>query len=510
LDWILALFPVLIILALMIVFRWGAAKAGAVGWFTAVLVSMIRFEAGIELLALSQVKAVLLALDVLLIVWSAFLLYRVVDEAGAIQVLGKALPKLTGDRAMQALLIGWTFASFLQGVGGFGVPLAVTAPLMIGVGFSPLLAVVIPSIGHAWSVTFGSLASSFQALIASTGLPGPLLAPESALVLGLAGFCCGFAVAHAADGWSAMRRLILPVLILATSMGVTQFVLATNGLWNIAALGAGSVGLVLGFILTRWYRGDNTDAEREAIEWKRVLLALVGYIALSAIVMLVQLVEPVKSFLSGVVLRVSFPAISTGLGYVTPAGEGRTIPLFSHASAMLLYATLVAVVVYWLTGQFEPGAAGRIFKTTFRRMIPSSLGIVSMVAMAQIMAHAGMTDVLARGLAQSLGAVFPFVSPWIGALGAFMTGSNTNSNVVFAGLQLRTAELLGLSATLILAGQTAGGAIGSVVAPTKVIVGASTAEMVGKEGHILRVLLVYTAILIAVIGCVIWVLNTWF
>lgn len=493
----------------MIGFRWGAAKAGAAGWFTALFVSVIRFGAGFDLIALSHVKAVLLALDVLLIVWSAFLLYRVVDEAGAIEVLGKALPKLTGDKAMQALLIGWAFASFLQGVGGFGVPLAVTAPLMIGLGFSPLAAVVIPSIGHAWSVSFGSLASSFQALIASTGLPGPLLAPETALVLGLAGFGCGFMVTHAADGWPAVRRLLLPVLILAASMGFTQYVLATNGLWNIAALGGGSVGLVLGFIMTRWFRGENRGSERQSIEWKRVLIALAGYIALSGIVILVQLIEPIKSFLGAVVIRISFPEISTGLGYITPAGEGRNISLFSHASAMLLYATLVAVLVYWLSGLFQPGAGRRIVSTTFRRMIPSSLGIVSMVAMAQIMAHAGMTDVLAQGLAQGFGNVFPFVSPWIGALGAFMTGSNTNSNVVFAGLQFRTADLLGLSATLILAAQTAGGAIGSVVAPTKVIVGATTAEMIGQEGHIMRVLLVYTGLLIAAVGILIWIMSTW-
>ena len=111
-----------------------------------------------------------------------------------------------------------------------------------------------------------------------------------------------------------------------------------------------------------------------------------------------------------------------------------------------------------------------------------------------------MTETLAQGLADGTGRLFPAVSPWIGALGAFMTGSNTNSNVVFAALQMRTAELLGYSVAIILAAQTSGGALGSVIAPTKVVVGASTGGMAGREGEIMRKMLVYTGILVAMMS----------
>jgi lactate permease len=123
-----------------------------------------------------------------------------------------------------------------------------------------------------------------------------------------------------------------------------------------------------------------------------------------------------------------------------------------------------------------------------------------MVTMAVVMEHAGMTDALARGLAESMGAIFPLTAPWIGALGAFMTGSNTNSNVMFGALQLRTANLLGYAATIILAGQTAGAAVASVMAPTKVVVGASTAGMAGREGEVMRSLLGYAGMLILLIS----------
>ena len=503
-DWVLAFTPILLILFLMIRFQWGAAKAGPAGWLVAVVVAASRFGAGINLLALSQAKALLLTLDVLLIIWAAFLLYRVADEAGAIGIIGDALPHLTADRGMQALLIGWAFASFLQGVGGFGVPVAITAPLLVGLGFSPLVAVLIPSLGHAWAVTFGSLASSFQALIAATGLPGETFAPMSATLLGLAGFGCGFMVAHAADGWKALRRLALPVLLLGTVMGVAQYGLATNGLWNIGGFGGGMVGLVVGILITPWYRGERSQNSGARLDRRSVLLAFSGYLALIAITLIVQLIPPVRAFLGQFAIRVSFPEMRTSLGFLTPAGYGRVIPLFRHAGAILGYASLIAYLIYKQTGMYQAGAAQRIVSGTIRRVMSSSLGIAAMVAMAVVMSHSGMTDTLARGLAGAVGSFFPLASPWIGALGAFMTGSNTNSNVIFAMLQKRTAELLGYGLPLILAAQTAGGAIGSVVAPTKIIVGASTAGMAGKEGTVLRSLLVYIAILIAGIALLVF------
>src|SRR3972149_10361912 len=174
-SFFLAFVPILLILVLMVALRWGAARAGGVGYLSALLIALLAFGAGPQLLAYAHSRAFVLTMDVLMIIWGAFLLYRVVDEAGAIRTIGQALPHLTADKGMQALLIGWVFASFLQGVGGFGVPVAVIAPILVGLGFTPLAAVVIPSIGHGWAVTFGSLGSSFQAFMSATGFAGGAL-----------------------------------------------------------------------------------------------------------------------------------------------------------------------------------------------------------------------------------------------------------------------------------------------------------------------------------------------
>ena len=498
-TFILAFIPIALILFLMVGLRWGAARAGGAGYLSALLIALLFFGAGPELLAYSHAKALLLTVDVLMIIWAAFLLYRVADEAGAIGTIGRALPHLTADRGMQALVIGWAFAAFLQGVGGFGVPVAVIAPILVGLGFTPLAAVVIPSIGHGWAVTFGSLGSSFQALMAATGLEWQVLAPPAAAMLGLAALASGLMVAHAAGGWAAVRRLLGPALLLGLVMGLVQYIVASSGLWNIGAFLGGLAGLLVSIPLAQRYRGAH--GQDGVLEVWALVVALSGYAILVAITLGVQLIPAVNDFLGGlVVIRVEFPELSTAQGYVTPAGAGRVIRLFSHAGAILTYASVLAYLIYRRAGLYRPGAAGRIVDGTVRRVMSSSVSIASMVSMAVIMEHAGMTDSLARGLAEGMGRVYPLVAPWIGALGAFMTGSNTNSNVVFGALQLRTAQLLGLSAALILAAQTAGAALASVMAPTKIVVGASTAGMAGKEGDVLRELLVYTGLLVLLVS----------
>lgn len=504
-DLLLAALPIIVILILMLGFRSSAARAGLIGWLAAIAVASLGFGAGPKLLGYAQVKSLLLTLDVLLIVWNAFLLYRVTDEAGAIKIFSTALPALTPDRAMQALLIGWIFASFLQGVGGFGVPTAVTAPLLVGLGFSPISAVVIPSIGHAWSVTFGSLASSFQALMAATQLPGELLAPPSAAFLALASIGCGFMAAHASRDRGAIRRLAFAILILGALMGLTQYLIATRGLWNIAALGGSVVGLGGGVLAARLMRKEPSASGAEPVSAGEMLLAFAGYIALVALTLAIQLIPPVREALSALTIRVQFPELTTSLGYSTPAGFGRQIPLLRHAGTILAASSFIAFWLYRRAGRLAPGSGRRILTDTATRMTSSSLGVAAMVSMAVIMAHAGMTEVLANGLSTGVGDLFPLAAPWIGGLGALITGSNTNSNVIFAALQLRTAELLGLQVAIILAAQTTGGAIGSVVAPTKIIVGASTTGAAGSEGEILQRLIVYVVILLTLTSALTWI-----
>lgn len=504
---VLAALPILVVLYLMVGRRWEGSRAGLAGWGAAVLVSMVYFGAGGLLLLVAWGKAVLLAIFVLYIIWMALLLYHVVNDAGVIGAIGRELPGVAADKPAQALLVAWVFASFLQGATGFGVPAAVVAPLLVGLGFAPTAAVVAALVGHAWAVTFGSLGSSFISLIAATDVPGELLAGPSAVLLGICGFFCGLVVLWITGGTVAIRQRWLFLITLAAVMGVVQWALALVGLWTLASVGGGLAGLLVAIPLLA--RGGSGLRVRPLLE------AFFPYVILITVIIIGQLL--LGEFLDGVEINPTFPAVTTGIGWETAAEQGRSISVFGHAGALLFYTSALIFAWYKWRGPLAvdtpipPKSAveynGRhILQKTWRGSIKPTIGVYSLVAMALTMQHAGMTQVLALVLSANTGSLFPFLSPFIGALGAFMTGSNTNSNVVFGQLQQQTALALGRSVVIILAAQTAGGAIGSSFAPAKVIVGSSTVPG-ANEGSVLRYALLSGVAILVVIGLITLVLS---
>ncbi|UCD81396.1 MAG: L-lactate permease, partial [Desulfobacterales bacterium] len=442
---------------------------------------------------------ILLSLNVLYIIWTALLLYNVVNETGAIKAIGIGIQRFSGDKSIQLLIFGWIFSSFLQGVAGYGVPIAVVAPLLIGLGFSPVVAVAVPAIGHSWSVTFGSMGASFQAMMAVTGLNSAYLGPWSAILLGVAAYLCGICAIHVFGGWKMLKHSAVALLVIGTAMAGAQYILVVAGMWTLGGLGASLAGLIACLAVARLKIYNRTPASDVASEmglgW-----ALSAYLILIVIVFMGVMFAPLRHFLGQVKLSLFFPEITSRTGWVVPAGHGKAINIFGHGGALLGYASIISYLVYAARGYYSPGALRRIISNSIRSGVPTSLGIVSMVCFAMIMDHCGMIYLLAEGISRVFGSLYPFFSTWIGLLGAFMTGSNTNSNVVFGVLQQQTAEIAGLSVAVILAAQTTGGALGSMIAPAKILVGCSTVGLSGKEGPVLHATLRYGLVITALIG----------
>lgn len=505
-KWLFAFSPIAVVLILMIGLKWGGGRAGAAGWFTALTVSVAFFGSDATLLGYSQTKGVLLSIYVLYIVWMALVLYNVVQETGAIETIGIGIKKLTPNRAIQLLILGWVFSSFLQGVAGFGVPIAVVGPLLMGMGFSPVLSVAAPAIGHSWSVTYGDMASSFQALIAVTGLDGFFLAPWSSIFLGITTFLCGFAVVHLYGGFAAIRRSFPAILVIGTVMAGIQYFLSVTGLWTLAGFVAGMAGIAASILVTRLpvYRHTGTEDVEGSTASSRMNLgtALSAYIFLIIIVTVSELYGPLHNLLNQLKLSLYFPEITNRSGWKIAAGYGKKISLFGHAGALLMYSAIISYLFYSAKGYYTRGSVGRIWVKTLKSGVSTSIGIVSMVCFAMIMDQCGMTYLLAEGVSSVFGRFYPLLSSGIGTLGAFMTGSNTNSNVVFGVFQKQTAELAGLSVTVILGAQTAGGSIGSMLAPAKILVGCSTVGLAGKEGPVLGATMKYGLIITGLIGLI--------
>lgn len=518
--WLCALLPIAAILILMIGFKWSASKAGPIGWFVALLVAILVFKADPTLLANSNARGMVMAFYVLYIIWGALFLYHVVNEVGGIESIGATFIDMTRNKILQLLMIGFAFVTFLQGVAGFGVPVAVGAPLLVGLGFPVVTAVAVALIGHAWAVTFGDMAASFSALQRVTGLTGAELAPWAAFFIAIAGVFCALFALHCYGGMKAVKHGWKPALVVGGAMSISLWLIAQ---WqpSLATFLSGIVGMVVTAMLCRIGAFNTEEAiehadcvphgEGDAGKGTTVTkkmgfnLAFGPYYALIVIVMLVSFVPGLKDALKSLlVLKLDFGEYATGLGWVTAAGSSSAVGIFSHVGALLVYAAIAGMIIFSIAGIWKKDSLPRVMGKVAKNGLGSSIATTSMVLMAFIMIESGMTYSLAYGVATVLGVVYPVLAPLVGVLGAFMTGSNTNSNVMFGAFQTQVADILGVSTLIMAAAQTAGGSIGSMLAPAKVIVGTSTVGLSGREGEVIGKTLKYCVLLALILGIIAW------
>jgi lactate permease len=503
---LLAAMPLVVILVLMAGFRWSGSKAGVAGWLTALIIALVSFRIGFNILFWAQVSGVFRAANVLYIIWGALIFFRVTEADGTLKATSDLIQQLTPSRELQVLLLAWGFTSFLQGVGGFGVPVAVVAPILVTMGFSPLKSVVMASLGHAWAISFGSLGASYEALISATGLSGATLGPWMAVALGLVCFMVGTIVLYIAGGKRMLRKGLRELLSMAAAMVIVQYIAARIGLGNIAAMLGALTGIMTGAFWARYQAnnaGDDNTQINEGLDAKKVsdgIRKLLPYAILLLIIFTVNFIPPLRNVLNQVSISAQIPELVMPDQTVIPASRTKSLSLFGHPGALLIYAGLLTYITAARKGDLLPGSGRQIRKGVLRSGLKSTLGILAMMAMATTMQSAGMVSQLSSTMASISGRFYPLLTPFVGALGAFMTGSNTNSNVLFGAFQQEVALALNLHVPLILAIHNAGAAVGSVFAPAKIIVGCSTVGLGGQESDALRSTTRYGMIVIVILA----------
>lgn len=517
--WIVALLPLAAILVLLVGLRWKAASAAPVGYFLAVLAALFVYQSSPHLVGLQTVKGVWDALFILYVIVPALLLYQISKEAGAFESLRRGIESYTPNDLLHVLAFGWVFASFLQGITGFGAPIAVTAPLLVAVGVRPLWAVVIPLIGHAWANTFGTLAVAWEGLLLVTSVPRPdLTAIVAATMLLIANVLAGFGIAWLYGRWRGVREALPAVLVIAAIHGGGQLLLVPF-LPTLASFlpGTLAIGAVLWLARTGWYSGPSeiqdspvmgeagqqTDqrvqaaAESEAAESREgempLVLALAPYLVLIALIVVVLLITPIRSALSAFEIGLPFPRLTTGFGVVTEATPAYSAfsPL-THPGTFLLAAAFVAYVLFKSRGHIPSGRVDDILVGTVKTSIPSAISLFALVSLAKVLEGSGQILELALGIgAVAPAPIYAVLAPFIGLLGSFMASSNLSSNILFGPLQESTADVLGLSQSAILAAQTAGAAIGNSIAPGNVLLGIGAVGLTGKTGEVIRRTAIY-------------------
>lgn len=523
-TWIAALLPIIALLILMVKYRWGAAQAAPVGLIISVVTGVTLFKAPWHLIAAESAKGIWNGLSVMTVVLPAILIFEVTNEAGAFEPFRKGMQKFSPNELLQILAVGWVFVSFLQGVTGFGVPVAVGAPLLVGMGVSPVWAVTIPLMGHAWANTFGTLAVAWDALMFQTGLTDPALIKETALWAAtftwLMNFTAGSFICIFYGGRKALKVGLPAVALISLIHGGGQMVLSQVN-QTLANFLMTSSCLAVVFLIGRLplYRKPFSLPESRVMEREHknsgdtesnmsLGQAFVPYTALTTITLFILLIKPVKNALSVLMIGLPFPETATGFGFVNKAVELYSpISVFTHSGTFLLAAALIGYFSFKGKGYIGEGGARRIFINTMEKSMPSTIAVILLIAMSKVMAGTGQTDVLAYGTALATGKYYALFAPFIGVLGAFMTSSNMASNILFGNFQLTTAELIGLNKAAILGAQTGGGAIGNIICPGNVLLGTTTAGILGKEGIILRRVIPIACSVAAIAGLILFIFH---
>ncbi len=494
--------PVVALLGGILWLRWRAYRAAALAWLVATGSALMFFGAGPVLLASASAKGLSLALLVMLIVWAAVFLYNLVADLGAVQVIAAKLMSSTSDPLLLGLLLAWTFSGFMQGIAGFGVPVAVVAPLMVLAGFSPVRAIAAVMIGHSWAITFGSMGSSFYAIGLVMKLDLAALGPSLAVMFFLPILLTGLSVAHVTAGSAGVWRAIPLVLITAALMNALMWAMNAFGAAPVSSMLPGLLGSLIlwGTGRTILYRPPAAlegaaQSTRLSFRW-----AFLPYVLLTVFSIAAQ-VPAIRERTEHLRFALDFPAQSTALGFtVAPADDYAPIQLVGHPAPLLLLSAFITYLVYRTKGLWKAGAASRAWQATVRQTTSTTVGVSLMVMMALVVADSGMAAVLAQG-AEAMGTYFYLVAaPFIGLLGAFVTGSNTNSNVMFGPLQLYAAQALALNTILVAAAQTLGGSIGSGVAPDKALIGVSVVGAGTSEEEVMRCTLPYGLLAVLLIG----------
>jgi len=446
------------------------------------------------------------------IVLNVVFLYQVTVETGQFEVVRQSVAGLSADRRIQTLLIAFSFGAFIEGAAGFGAPVAISAAMLIGLGFRPLPAATLALIGNTAPVAFGSLGIPIISLAQVTGLPLLELSAMVGRQLPFFSLLIPFWLVAALAGWRGMLGVWPACLVAGLSFALTQYAVSNHhGPWLVdTASSLVSMGALLALLrfwrpATTWRFADETAGAGPtavALPAARTFRAWSPWVILTVIVFLWAL-PATKALLAGhLEAKIPVPHLHQAVLKAPPLALKLKAedaiytfnPLSATGTAPLLAALLAGL---WLG--LRPRALGRIYFQTLWRLRFSLLTIATMLALAFASRYAGLDSTLGLAFA-STGALFPFFSPLLGWLGVALTGSDTASNVLFGNLQQVTAQQVGVSPILAAAANSTGGVMGKMVDAQSIVVAGVATGQQGGEGQILRAVFWHSLALAALVG----------
>ena len=449
-------------------------------------------------------------------VFAAILLFDVVVASGRFATIRQSLAAVSPDARIQALLVAFAFGAFIEGASGAGTPVAVSASLLVGLGFSPLLAGGICLLANTAPVAYGALGLPIVTLAAVTELPEMSLSAAVGRICPIVGLIIPAYLTVVLSGWRGARQVWPAALMCGATFAACQFLVSNfigpqlaDILSAIAAIVA-IVGLLQIWQPTEAFQLPNGTAPTSAalsgrasrMERSSVLWAWMPYLLLVVLVLLWG-ASPVRRHLDQVTIRMTVPSLHNAVERIAPvvpeASPYPAIFVFNWLGANGTACFLAAVLSAWIGGLGWRRFSSVTAATAGRLLLPE-LTIAMLMALAYVMNYAGSTATLGLALAAS-GSIFPFFSAFLGWLGVFLTGSDTSSNALFGNLQVVSARALGLNPILTAAVNTAGGVMGKMISVASIAVAAAATGMpASDESKLFRFTVWHSVLLASFIG----------
>ncbi|WP_421697529.1 L-lactate permease [Ancylobacter sp.] len=537
----LAFLPILSAGVLLIGFRIAARIVMPITYAMAVVIALLFWGVSANRVMASTLQGLLQTAGLLWIIFGAILLLNTLKHSGAISTIRAGFTSISPDRRVQVILIAWLFGSFIEGASGFGTPAAVAAPLMVAVGFPAMAAVVFGMMIQSTPVSFGAVGTPLivgvQTGLDQAAITAQLTQAGSTWATFFHLITTEVAVIHAICGTLMPLFLImvmtrffgrnkswteglsaLPFALLGAFAMTVPYVLAATFLGaEFPSLLGGLIGLAImtlaaraGFLVpkTSW---DFAPASEWPKEWfgqlditldslaKRTIplaLAWAPYVLLALVLVVSRMVPAVGNALK-----------SATLSFTNLFGEqgiNGDFPLLFSPGGLLVIICLITVVLH----RMSLSGFGAAVRESSGTLIGAGFVLIFTVPMVRVMINSGvnandldsMPVLVAEWVSEQVGAVYPFFAPTIGALGAFLAGSNTVSNLMLSQFQFSVAQGLGISSALMVAGQSVGAAAGNMIAIHNVVAASATVGLLGREGATLRITILPTLYYLLVAG----------
>lgn len=514
LSTLLAALPTFVLLGALAFGRVKAHWAAVLGLASAQLVAILGFGMPVDKAASAALFGAVYGLfPIGWIILNVIFLYTLTSEKGYFEILQGSLTRVTHDCRLQLLLIAFSFGAFFEGAAGFGTPVAVTAAILIGLGFHPLAASGLSLIANTAPVAFGALGTPILALAGVTELDALKLSAMVGRQVPFFSIIIPFWLMAAFVGLRGTIQVFPAVIVAGVCFAIPQFLISNfHGPWLVDVIASiVSMGALTAFLLVwrpKQIMRMEGQAETNPVRYDRaqVIKAWMPWVMLS-IVVFIWGIPDVKKLLDGIsIFKITFPAIDKTIfrmpAVVVQPTADRAVFTVNWLSATGTAIFIAALLSAALMG-YRPREIARAWWATLKRVRFSLATVAAMLALGYTTRYAGLDGTLGLAFAKT-GVLYPFFGALLGWLGVAITGSDTSSDVMFGSLQRITAEQIGISPVLMASANSSAGVMGKMIDAQSIVVASTATRWYGHEGEILRYVFFHSIALAMLVGILVF------